>query len=341
MNLWTDLIDPVTLTGYARQALETYEQSKGTLAQFLPNRTVNDVAVRMVVGDSGLVDEAQFRAFDAEPEVGTTIGGQRVTVDLAAISQETPISEYTQLRSRSATDPVVMDVIKQTTERTVWAIADAVERMRGVVIATGKATIDQINFKTTDDFGRDPGFTTTATKLWSATDSDPVAYLQSLVDLYTEKNGEAPGVMLTSRKVVHALTSHASFATQLANGASRAATIQQVNDQLVAAGLPAVQQYDRRTRHKGSTSPVLPVDHVFLLPAPVAPTGISGLGSTIWGTTLTATEPGFNIAPVDQPGIVTGVFKAQKVPFIAEVIGDAIALPVLANANLSLAAKVL
>ncbi len=44
---------------------------------------------------------------------------------------------------------------------------------------------------------------------------------------------------------------------------------------------------------------------------------------------------------MEQPGLVTGVWRNPKPPMIAEVIADAIALPVLANANLSLAAKVL
>jgi hypothetical protein len=32
MALWTDVIDPATLTGYARASLEDYEARKGTLA---------------------------------------------------------------------------------------------------------------------------------------------------------------------------------------------------------------------------------------------------------------------------------------------------------------------
>ena len=38
---------------------------------------------------------------------------------------------------------------------------------------------------------------------------------------------------------------------------------------------------------------------------------------------------------------MVGVYRGEKPPMIAEVVGDAIALPVLANANLSLAMKVL
>ena len=68
MALWTDVIDPATLTGYARASLEEYEQRKGSLASFLPNEQVEDINVRLNVGNGGLVESAHFRAFDAEPE---------------------------------------------------------------------------------------------------------------------------------------------------------------------------------------------------------------------------------------------------------------------------------
>ena len=50
MPLWTDIIDPAELTGYARASLADYEATRGTLAQYLPNREVADVVVRFVQG---------------------------------------------------------------------------------------------------------------------------------------------------------------------------------------------------------------------------------------------------------------------------------------------------
>ena len=84
MTLWTDVIDPATLTGYARASLADYEANKGTLAQFLPNRDVADIVVRFVAGSTGLVNVADFRSFDAEPTIGKAPGGKRVTLELPA-----------------------------------------------------------------------------------------------------------------------------------------------------------------------------------------------------------------------------------------------------------------
>ena len=97
--------------------------------------------------------------------------------------------------------------------------------------------------------------------------------------------------------------------------------------------------YDRRT----SAGRVLADDVLLMLPAPVDPNDPEGteLGATFFGQTLTSTDPLYGLEDAEQPGIVAGAYRGDKPPMIAEVIGDAIALPVLANADLSLAAKVL
>ncbi|MFK5691286.1 major capsid protein [Ornithinimicrobium sp. LYQ92] len=339
MALWTDVIDPASLTGYARESLSDQEARRGTLAQFLPNREVADVAVRFVQGAFGLVEEAQFRAYDAEPEIGRPQHGKRVMLELPAIGQNIPVSEYQQLRTRGADDEAVRNAILRTTDQVVRAVADRVERLRGTVLATGRATIDQDNFKTDDDFGRSAGHDVTAADLWSASDVDRMAYLETLMDTYRETNGEDPGSLLMSTRVFRALASGDQLRVQLVNGASRPATAADVRAIVTGAGLPDITLYDRRT----SGGRVLPDDTLLLLPAPVGTDDWAGsqLGATFWGQTLTSTDARYGIEASEQPGIVAGAYRNEKPPMIAEVISDAIALPVLANANLSLAAKVL
>lgn len=339
MALWTDVIDPATLTGYARESLADIEARKGTLARWLPNQTVFDVVARFVAGNSGLVEEAKFRAYDAEPEIGRRPAGKRVTLELPALGTNIPVTEYQQLRTRNASDDAVADSIRKTTVAVVSAVADRVERLRGTVLVTGKATIDQDNFKTDDDFGRNAAHTQTANTLWNAEGADPLADLAAWVDLYVATNGVEPGSIVTSRRVIRQLANHAQFRSTLAGGASRPATIADVVATIEGAGLPTIVQYDRRT----SAGRVLPEDRLLLLPAPTDVNDATGteLGGTFWGQTLTSTDPNFGIEDVEQPGIVAGAYRNEKPPMIAEVISDAIALPVLANADLSLAAKVL
>lgn len=337
--LWTDVVDPATLTGYVRESMSAYETRKGSLARWLPNREVPDITVRFVAGQSGLVDEAAYRAYDAEPEVGKTPGGKRVTLELPALGRTVPVSEYTQLRGRNASEDVIRNAILRTAEAAVQGVADRVERMRGTVLVTGKATIDQPNFKTEDDFGRDASLTATAAKLWSAADSDPLADLAAWGDLQSGLIGSEAGALVMSRRVFRILAAHKSFGTVLAGGGSRPATAEEVRAVIASNGLPEIVIYDRRT----SSGRVVPDDRVLMLPAPVGEDDgeASELGATFWGQTLTSQESTWGIADSEQPGVVAGVYRQPKPPMIAEVITDAISLPVLANANLSACFKVL
>lgn len=337
--LWTDVISPADLTGYVRESLAAIEARKGTLARFLPNRDVADVSVRFRAGSTGLVPEAKFRAYDAEPDVAAPLEGKRVTIELPAVGQNIPVSEYGQLRIRNASDDAVRSKILETADAVTSAISDRVERLRGTVLQTGKATIADGKFSTDDDFGRDAGLTATAGTLWSGAGSDPLNDLATWVDLYIAKNGVGPGALVTSQRVLRQLAKHAAFQVVLNGGGTRPASISDVQAILAGYGLPEVVTYDRRT----SAGRVVADDRLLLLPAPVETDDWMGteLGATFWGQTLTATDAAWGIKDAEQPGIVAGVYRNPKPPMIAEVISDAIALPVLANANLSAAFKVL
>ena len=337
MALWTDLIDPATLTGYARRSLEEYEAEKGTLARWLPNREVADTVVRFVSGRRGLVEEARFRAYDAEPEVGKGEPAKRTILEIPALGQNIPVSEYEQIRSRNDSDDALQRSILRTTERVVRAVADRVERLRGIVINTGVATIPELG--AADNFGRSASHNVTAPDLWDDPTADRLAFLEQITDVYRESNGVEPGAIVVTNRVFRALAAGDQFRVQLLNGGSRPATDADMRGIVTGAGLPDIIRYDRRT----FSGRVLDDTKLFLLPAPVDPNEADGteLGATFWGQTLTSTDDRYGIEPSEQPGIVAGVYRGEKPPLIAEVIADAIALPVLANADLSLAATVL
>lgn len=341
MALWTDIIDPATLTGYARASLADYEARRGTLARWLPNREVADIVVRFVAGSAGLVDVADFRAFDAEPTIGKAPSGKRVTLELPALGQNIPVSEYNQLRQRgsAASDEAVLATIQKTTDVVARAVSDQIERLRGIVLQTGKATISGFM---DDDFGRSAGHTVTAGASWATSSTDALGHLTTWYDTYLAANGEAPGAIVTSTRVIRLMAALTQFATQLSNGASRPATLADVNATVQAAGLPPIYAYDRRVSVAGSSTKVIADDKVLLLPAPVEPDAWEDtqLGATFWGQTLTSTSADWAIASEDQPGLVAGVYRGEKPPMIAEVISDAVALPVLANADLSFVADV-
>lgn len=343
MALWTDLIEPAALTGFVRASFEEMERAKGLLARFLPNEYVTDVVVKLTQGQSGLVEEASYRAYDAAPEVIPGGQARRIIIELPALGSVKPVSEYLQLRSRGASDEALQNYILKEALKSVQGVSDRTERMRGVVLATGKATIDQENYNVEDDFGRDPSMNVTAASLWSQSDAPILADLTAWADAYADLNGERPGALVVSSKIARAMRNAAELQVKLVDGASRHASLEQVNAVLDSEGLPPLTIYDRRTQRGGRKLRVLPEDTLLLLPAPVEPdaAGTSALGSTYWGQTLASMEEDMGIDDDQQPGIVASLDRASRTPRTVSIDVDAIALPVLADANLSMAAKVL
>lgn len=338
-ELWTELIDPVELTGFARDFMEEFELQNGTLARYLPNREVEDIFVEVTVGDSGLVPEANYRAYDAEPDPGAEPGGESIMLKLPAISQVIPVSEYTQLRSRNASDSTIRNHIVQTMRRVVRAIADRAERTRGVVIATGKATVNQRRFGFDDDFGRSAEMSVTVVGgLWTDAATDRLEQLHDAVEAYTVHNGRPPGSILMTRTVFGLLGQGNQFRVQLNNGASRPMAADDLRGLLVADDLPPIDLYSRRT----ASGVILPADSFWLMPEPVDPNDEDGspYGATTWGRTLTSTLPDWGIGEAEQPGIVVGVSRNNGIPAIAKVEGDSISLPTAANADLAMRNKV-
>lgn len=338
MALITDLITPAELTGYARESLSAYEQRKGSLSAWLPNKNVTDILVRFVAGQAGLVDEAKFRAYGAAPEIGRYQPGKRVIIELPAIGQNNPMDEYTKLRARAASDDAIVKYITDQTDAVVRAVADALEKMRGVVLTSGKATIDQANFKSVDDFGRSADMAPTAATAWTDTAADILSDLQAWHDKYVEVNGDEPGTLLVSTKIARLIGVSKQFQTKLIDGSSRPASLNDINGVLAGQGLPALTVFNRRTK----SGRVTPDGVLFMLPAAVASDAWEDteLGSTFWGVTESASKPGWEIAESEQPGIVVAAFEGEKPGEPTEIISDAVALPVLANADLSLAATV-
>lgn len=337
--LWTDLITPAEATGYIRAALEDLEINQRSLNRYLPSEYVTDISVRFVKGQNGFVAEARFRAYDAEPEFAGSTQGRRVTIELPAIGQQRAVSEYDQLRNMGASDEVILNSIQKELRNVARAIFDRIERLRGYVLATGRATVDQDNFGFDDDFGRSASHTTAATTLWTTPEVSRLTDLTAWLDVYSDSNdGAEPGIMVMSKKGFRALASGTEFSLVLADGTVRPGDLDAVRTRLDREGLPEIELYDRST----SGGRVLPANSLLFLPSPVDPIeGESELGKTYWGRTVTSLESSYDLQPGEQPGVVASVHKADRVPHTVGIESDAIALPVLGDANKSFIAQII
>lgn len=337
--LWADVIDPATLSGFARESLDDYEAKQGSLEQFLPNTTVNDISVRFDVNEYGLTETAEFRAYDAEASHSRETGSKGVRLDLPAIGNVRTIDEYRQLRLRNAGNGAMEAAILKATVGVVRAVADRMELLRGEVLSTGKATVDDEKFYFSDSFGRPAEHDVVAPVLWTAnTTASRIDQLLKFNSVYSDTNGHGAGVMVMSDAAFAAFRLGNEFVSTLTG---RPLPADQINALLVSEGLPPIQLFNRKVKYrKGNTSTVKPVlDPKKVLLLPSDPTE---LGYTYWGETLTATETDFGLAAGENSaGIVVGAYRNSTPPVIASVISDAIGMPVLGNAAKSFAATVL
>lgn len=340
MDLWDDIIEPFKLVAEAREAAALFDAGESSLARYLPNVEVPDIHIEVIQGESGLIEEAEFRAWEAEPEPAGQDEGGSFSIKMPALSQSRPITEYAQLRNRNAGDGELEKMLIKNAKAAGRAIAARMERQRAISLATGKNTITGRRYNSVDDYGRDPSHTTTATNLWTDPAVSRLDYLSLITDKYADTNdGREAGRILVSSKVLRALASGKEFATVLANGASRPAGLDEVLSILDGMGLPPIEVYNGKAGGRRFISE----DTLLLLPEPGAPIADeqTDLGASFWGRTLTSMDEKYGIAEEEQPGIVVGAYRKPTIPHTAVIESDAIGLPVLSNANLTLAAKVL
>ena len=341
MPLWTEIITPYEATLVARAEIELREQQNGTLAKYLPNVSVPDNHVKFYVGDHGMVDEAYFRALNAAPEL---IGGESLEsklIELPSLSNNQYIDERTQHALRSLPEDQVRKSITAAVRRAGWSMSDKMERTRGLAFLNAAAQDGgQRNFNLNDVFGRDAALSYTLAKLWRDPSADGMMDIQNGMDLYASKNsGALPGGIVASPEAYAAFSRLAQFRTVLVGGATQLPQAGMVDSTVQAAGFPSFDIYRRQTKN----GRILPKEYIFFVPQATAindPDG-SALGATFWGQTVTATSPEFDLIDSDMPGAVVGVYREDRIPYKVEVMADAIALPVLRDANKVMAVKVL
>lgn len=347
MALIYDLADPQELLGFTRAIQQELEENTFVLNQFLPNDNIDDIEYRFTTGQLRDQDAAVVRAWDTESPIGNRQGIARKMGELPPISKKMAVGEEERLRLRSlerngdATE--IINAIYNDAANLARSVTARVELFRGEALETGQIVIDENGVKQTIDFERDSDMEPTAlagTAKWDDyDDSDPIGNLTTWVEAYTDLNGTAPGVILTSRKIVNHLLRNDQVRTYLGSLAGTPALV--TNDQLRsvfgAFDLPPIVTYDVSVRVDGTQTRVISDDKVIFLPPAGEP-----LGRTFFGTTAEAIElaGAQQIGAGQAPGMVSVVEKTFD-PVKTWTKVAAIALPVLTNPNLTLVADVI
>lgn len=337
-----DLADTQELTGYVRNVPITRGEN---LRTFLPSVAISDLEYRFAKG--GLVDPdvAQYRAFDTEAGIAKRPGIARVSGELPPLSRKVRLGEEDRLRLNS----LLSGGGNGTADQRIQAIFDDAGNMArsvqaritqavGQALYDGRVIIAENGLSATVDFGIPAGHRVTAGTVWSNVASDPITDMTSWKQTYIDTNGVEPGVMVTSTTVVNYLLKNTILKGMgglgnLVGPILRRNTLDVIVQEL---GLPMIMVDDTTVRVDGVATRVIPANRVVMLPMPEEP-----LGSTLYGITAEAlelTEAG-QLQLSQAPGIVAVVDKTFD-PVSIWTKAAAIALPVVANAELILTATV-
>lgn len=325
MALWTDLISPADLTGFGRQVAEDYDTD--VTAQLLPNVFVDDVVYSFTV-NGRVQDTAQYRAFDAETPIGTVAGAEEKTARLLPVGLKKRFSEYDQLRRRASNSPEsVQAAADRLAGEVSRAAVDRVRLARAEALVSGSLSLNENGVVQNIDFGRRPEFTATAATAWNE-DGDAIADLEQWRDAFVEENGVEPTHIVVSTAAFSALSKSETIRAYLGNNVSvvdRAS----INGVLANYGLPQLTVNDARVAGQR----LIPSDQLIMAVAGQA-------GGTVWGTTVEADDPRYGLASADLPGLVVGAYQEDD-PNTKWIRSNGIALPVLADSNLTFSATVL
>lgn len=330
------LIDPVEITEFGRLAQADFDAQVTSLTRFIPNQDVDDIRYSYDKGMAAFVDEAQYRAFDAESQIGQRPSGSRISGEILPISRKIPLSEYAQLRLRNASDDQLVTAHFNDAARLATGIAARVERARGQLLETGKVTIAENGLATEYDSGRSGGHSIAllgATARWSAyTTATPIANILAWSELIRAACGVSPTRLVVSAVVM----SHLQQCDEVRGAFQPAASapLRVSRDAVSAAFLElagvAVEVYQPPA---GMVTPPLDPKKVVLLVDSVP------VGQTFYGVPVEASEPEYSNLGV-QPGVVVGVWK-EKDPVVPWTKAVGIVLPTLQIPDASLAAAVI
>lgn len=350
-DLYSDFVTPAELTGYARDALDEAAENEFRLAAFLPNQNIDDLRYRLEQGPQGLLDVADYRAFDAEPTFGRREGIKSIEGSLPPMGRQMTLGEYDVLIMRNAEEKV-RDLLLRDAEKIAKIMGRRMEVARADALVNASVTIGsnaapENGLSLTVDFNRSSTHEVTAATVWSdLDDSNILDEMLAWRDVYQDTNGRMPGAILTSERVVRLMLRNEQVRDAIA-GTNPGVRVRRADlaDLLSDEGLPPIYTYEARktaiVAGVRTTSRIIP-DHKFLyLPEPVAPNGGNGdMGTSLWGSTVESQLPDYGIEPGEEPGVVVGAFIERKTPVRVDTIGAAIGLPVMVAPNLSFVADV-
>lgn len=337
MTTAIDTIDQVELTEFSRMVADEFDQAaSGTLADIFPVDPLNDIRYGYDRFDDLLLDDAPYRAWDAESPMGRRPGGARITGEILPISRKIPLKEYAQIRLRGGSASDIVDAIYRDTERLSREVWARIIKARGELITTGSIVINENGVKSTYASGRHGTLTVGAVSpLWSAASTaTPVANVRAWKELVRLQSGQTPDTLSLSETAFAALQA-CDEVKDLAFPNGYAGSIMTDGDVRRVFAQPAFGGVELRIRQEVPHVASQPVDDsVVILYKRNVPIGLTAVG-----TPLESVKPEYQ-SVAQKAGLYAGGWKSDD-PMTAWTHVVGIGLPLMPAPNLTLSAQVL
>jgi hypothetical protein len=331
MNL-LELIEPPTLTGFARRALRELEENQFSLSPYFPSRFTMDTMVTYGSGQAGLARTAKFRSYDAEAPIGKREGIERQSIEIPPISEKLWLTEYERYRLMNNSDAAVADVFNDA-RNVMSSIQARVEVARGRALVDGALSFNENGLILNVDFGRDASLSDTAAVDWSVGTTDILGDWNTWIEAYVDLNGFRPGAAVTSSKVWGEMLANDDFRDLAFWGNNTSPTRlsdTELRGLMSDRNLPPVIVNDSKVEVDGVATRVLDQDTIVFVPPQQG-----AAGATVYGTTLEAIE-NLQLRGSEAPGVVA-VLMRQEDPISYWTLGAAKVLPILGSPNLTAA----
>lgn len=326
-----DLVPDLRPTILAARQLQ---DSRNTLAAFLPNTVVQAVSYRL--GRQKRLDQtAPVRAIDAPATPIRRPGVVEVRGDLPAITPIVDLSEQDLTNEMILAQQLAglavnwQPMVDSAAAQVALTIDNTLEQMRGQLLSTGVVSLlaeDGVTHAV--DFGVAAGQKIAVAAPWSASSAQTVFDdFAAAHDVHVTASGAASEVAVTTRKVRNVLTAalSAMYPQQPIGQVA-------LDAYLADRNLPAVTTYDRLLQNAdGTRSRVYPEGTLTFLPSATDPVGRTELGITQEAVQQTQrVQPnGLTALSADTAAGITVITLGDDNPVRRSVKGAALGMPVM------------
>ena len=198
MAILADQFPPVDTTDYGRAVVEAVDNT--VLQSIFPNRTQTSNVATWTEKDR-VRNEAKYRTWGAETELGRLAGGREKSQKLAPLGLKLPYTEDDAIAVANGLADE-QDIVDGLADEVSTSVVNTLQRQRAGALEFAGYLAEGEKFSVPVEFVRDPALDEAATTLFSATGADPIEFIEARTTAVAKAGGRRPNIILASHRVL-------------------------------------------------------------------------------------------------------------------------------------------